>query len=300
MKIFSFILLIALSLPTLEAKIKVMTTTPDLAWLANQIGKEHVEVESLLSGSEDPHYVDVVPSFISKVMKADIVCSVGLDLEVGWLPRVLARSARSHLQPGGSGVCVVSDSVEALDKIEGKVDRSLGHVHAAGNPHFTLGPSFMAQAARTVYENLVKIKPLEKEAFEKNFQALEVSLSELKNELTSKLNPVSTNFFLMEYHKDFSYFFYDYKLLSFGAIEEVPGVPPSAGRIAERASEAREKGIKLVLASHVSPMKVLTRFHSIAGTKSIQVPTMMTTDGPFSDYFYLQRWLVDEIVKHAK
>jgi zinc/manganese transport system substrate-binding protein len=281
------------------ATLKVVTTTPDLAWLVSKIGQEHVEVESLLTGSEDPHFVDVVPAFISKVMRADIVCSVGLDLEIGWLPRVLSRSARSHLQSGGKGLCVTGEAVSVLEKIEGRVDRSMGDVHSAGNPHFSLGPTYFGQAGQAVLEALIRNNPAQEEAFRKNYQTLIGDLKKLREELRHKLHSSKSKVSLMEYHKDFTYFFHDYGLNSHGAIEEVPGVPPAAGRIASLSAEAKNNEVRLVLASHVSPVRVLTRFCSLVGCSYIQLPTMMTVSGPFSDYFNLQRWLVDEILKHA-
>lgn len=296
--IFKISFFYLLSISVAYAQLNVVTTTPDLAFLVKKIGASRVEVESLLSGSEDPHFVDVVPVFISKVIKADIVCSVGLDLEVGWLPRVLSRSAKSHLQAGGKGLCVAADSVKVMDKKDGPVDRSMGDVHSAGNPHYTLGPSYFAQAGQAILNALILNSPQDKDYFTKNYETLKEDLKNLRNELRAKLQNKSVKF-LMEYHKDFSYFFEDYGLSSFGALEEVPGVPPAAGRMANLSIEAKSQGIKLVLASHVSPERVLKRFCSLADCRYIQVPTMMTSVGKFSDYFTLQRWLVDEILKHA-
>ena len=63
------------------AKINVVTTTTDLKWLTEQIGRDKVMVESLLSGTEDPHYIDAMPHFIAKVAKADMFCLVGRQVK---------------------------------------------------------------------------------------------------------------------------------------------------------------------------------------------------------------------------
>jgi zinc/manganese transport system substrate-binding protein len=54
--------------------------------MAQQIAGSDAVVESLLNGTEDPHFVDARPDYIRKVSSADAVCLVGLDLEVGWMP----------------------------------------------------------------------------------------------------------------------------------------------------------------------------------------------------------------------
>ena len=102
--IFKTILLLLISSIS-YAKINVITTTTDLQWLTKQIGGEKVKVESLLNGTEDPHYLDAMPHFISKVANADMFCLVGLDLEVGWAPKILSRSGNKKVQPGGKGYC---------------------------------------------------------------------------------------------------------------------------------------------------------------------------------------------------
>ena len=84
--IFKTIILILISSIS-YAKINVITTTTDLRWLTEQVGGDKVNVESLLNGTEDPHYLDAMPHFISKVANADMFCLVGLDLEVGWAPK---------------------------------------------------------------------------------------------------------------------------------------------------------------------------------------------------------------------
>ena len=62
--------------------LKVVTTIPELAEIAAAIGKKDIKVESLLSGSEDPHFLEASPYFISKVSNADVFCQVGLELEI--------------------------------------------------------------------------------------------------------------------------------------------------------------------------------------------------------------------------
>ena len=60
---------------------------------------------------------------------------------------------------------------------------------------------------------------------------MKTGLKSLQKEIFELLKPVrQANF--MQYHKEFSYFFEEYGIKSLGAVEAVPGVPPSAGRIA--------------------------------------------------------------------
>ena len=125
---------------TALAKVKVVTTIPDLAWVAAEVGGDHVETKALLRGNENAHFVDAVPEFTRLTADADVVCIAGLDLEVGYMPAVLTRSGNAKIQPGGAGYCEAGKSVQVLEKLTTAVDRSMGDVHPAGNPHFYLSP----------------------------------------------------------------------------------------------------------------------------------------------------------------
>ena len=65
-----------------EAKVRVVTSTPDFAAIAREIGGDRVDVESLAKGYQDPHFVDAKPIYITKLNRADILVYNGLDLEV--------------------------------------------------------------------------------------------------------------------------------------------------------------------------------------------------------------------------
>ena len=227
--------------------LKVITSTTDLAWAAREIGKDKVDVTALLAGTENPHYVDTIPEYIRLASEADVVCIIGLELEVGWMPKVLARSGNAQVQPGGKGYCETGKAVTVLEKPTGPVDRSMGDIHVAGNPHFWLSPKSLTEGSQEVLKAFVRVDPAHSKEFEANYKALSTKLEALHKTNQAKLKPYLAALkgpAIIEYHKEFSYFFYAYEIQSLGSIEEKPGVPPSAGRIAEVALTAKSQGIK--------------------------------------------------------
>src|SRR5437764_8026761 len=54
-------------------KLNVMTATTDLAALAQEIGGDKVDVESIARGYQDPHFVEAKPSFLLKLRHADLL-----------------------------------------------------------------------------------------------------------------------------------------------------------------------------------------------------------------------------------
>jgi len=91
------------------AKIRVVTATSDLAALASEVGGDHIEVESIARGYQDPHFVEAKPSFLLKLRKADLLIVVGLQLEIGWLPPLITQSGNPRIQVGAAGYLDASD-----------------------------------------------------------------------------------------------------------------------------------------------------------------------------------------------
>lgn len=73
------------------SKLKIVTSTTDLAEFAAEVGGDRVEVESIARGYQDPHYVEAKPSFVLKLHRADLLIAVGLQLEIGWLPPLITQ-----------------------------------------------------------------------------------------------------------------------------------------------------------------------------------------------------------------
>ena len=279
-------------------KINLVTTSPDLAWAARQIGGIHVDVKSLLTGKEDPHYVDALPNYISIVSQADAICIIGMGLEVGWIPKVLSKSGNTDVQPGGKGYCEVGKSVNAIERPTlGQVDRSHGDVHAEGNPHFWLGPKAMTEASSAIVNVLTKLDMPHASYYQKNYANLKTLLAKIKTELSERLKPLqgTKSPVVIQFHKEFSYFFKEFNIKSLGSIEDKPGVPPAAGRIAEIGLEAKAQKITVALAKPNDPEGILRKFSSISGVPVKRVsPSLMT--GKVEDYSELLNHIADQLL----
>lgn len=279
---------------SLFAKPSVLTTIPDFAWMLKEIGKEHVKVESLLSGHEDPHFVSAMPSFIFKVSKADLLCMVGLELEIGWLPKIIEKSANSKLR-----LCDTGKVISPLDVVHHHIDRSMGDVHAAGNPHYSLSPKRMLEIVSYYTDELSSIAPDKKRDFEKNAQELKAKLQELDKLLKQELKPFS-HISILEYHKEFTYFIHDYGLQSKGAVESIPGVPPSSGDIVKVMKRIKEDKVKLILATPLSNRGILDKLEDITEVRSLILPVLLRTDENNFDYILHMREILEKIKAQLK
>ncbi len=225
--------------------IRVVTTIPDLADIAKQIGKELVDVESLTRGVEFMHAVPVKPSFVPKLNRANILVAMGLDLEISWLPALLEPASNPKIMPGQPGHIDCSTGITVLE-VPRSVDRAEGDVHPKGNPHYNLDPQRGRVMARNIADGLARNYPQHKAVFEKN---LVVYLAELDKALARwhvMAAPLRGAKFVA-YHSDWAYFAQRFGLQQVGSIEAKPGIEPTPNHLVALAQKMQQDKIPLII-----------------------------------------------------
>src|SRR5688572_23753960 len=132
------ILLCAIAEPTF-AKLNVVATTADFGAIAKEIGGEKIDVTTLARPTEDPHFVDAKPGFITRLNRADVLIEGGAELEQGWLLPLLENARNARIAAGAPGRVVGNTGVKMLG-VPATLDRSRGDIHAGGNPHYLVDP----------------------------------------------------------------------------------------------------------------------------------------------------------------
>ena len=252
-RIFFLIVLLG-SMPTVFAqdnKLNVLACEPEWAALAHALAGDYLKITSATTSMQDPHHIQARPSLIAKARNADLLICSGAELEVGWLPLLLRKSANSAIQPGGTGYFLATDQVELLNKRE-FVDRSEGDVHGAGNPHIHFDPRRMLMVADLLATRLIQLLPDHRESIEK-------SLIEFKLKLASSLQKQRT---VMEslngkrvvvHHDNWVYLVDWLGLRQVAELEPKPGLPPSSSHLTDLVvSLERDPADVIIYASYQS------------------------------------------------
>src|SRR5260370_34805216 len=82
------------------SKTAVVTTTTDLKALVEAVGGDLVEVDALARGTQNPHDLEVRPSLMVKVRRADLLAMNGLELDQ-WAEVVGQGAGNPRGAPGG-------------------------------------------------------------------------------------------------------------------------------------------------------------------------------------------------------
>lgn len=244
-----------------------------MRYVAEEIGGDKVEVESMIRGFDDPHYVMTRPDFLMKLNNADIFCMIGLDLEIGWAPLLIEQSRNMKIQKGQAGYCDASVGINILGKPVINVDRSMGDIHIYGNPHYWLDPINVIQMAFNITNNLKLVDPENESYYQERFTIFRKRMVELvKTEM--KLFEPYFGIKVAVFHQEFVYLANRFKFNANLSIEERPGIPPSSKYLEDIVKTMNSQGIKLIFISPVNNPKYAEYVQSkVKDSKILIMPT---------------------------
>jgi len=255
------------------AEIKIVASIPDLGVMAERIGGDRIDLNTLASGREDLHGVPARPSFIPKLHKADLLLTLGLDAEHSWLPALAAEARNSRIMEDREGWIEVCEGVEFLD-IPGVISRAEGDQHAEGNPHINVGPQNGRLMAENIAYALMEFDPDGAEVYDANLAAYTAELDALVADLNTRGKPLAGQK-VISYHADMSYMAQFYGLEVIGTLEPKPGIEPTARHLAQLAKDARAQGVQLIIYNQAQPAKLPGKFAERVGAKAVQVGNMV-------------------------
>ncbi|HYE33771.1 MAG TPA: metal ABC transporter substrate-binding protein [Methylomirabilota bacterium] len=282
-----------LSVSAHAEKLRVVATLPDLAALAQQLGGDHVQVESLARASEDPHFVDARPSFVRLLNQADVLIEGGAGLEAGWLEPLVQNARNPTIQTGKSGRVVASAGLTLLD-VPASLDRSQGDVHPQGNPHYMLDPEAVSKVAATIAAGLSQVDAAHAHDYAAELRKFQEQLNGAKSKWIEQFSACK-GARVVAYHKSFDYLLKRYGLELAGTIEPKPGIEPSPAHIAHLVRDAKAAGVKVVIAESFRPQKTAERVASETGAQYVALPLLAGADDSAKDYFSWMNLVVSRL-----
>ncbi len=226
------------------AKLNVVATTPDLAAIAQEIGGNLVDVTTLARPTEDPHFIDAKPSFITKLNKADVLLHGGAELESAWLSPLLSGARNARIVAAAKGDIRCCEGVPMLE-VPAALDRSQGDIHAAGNPHFMVDPVNAKTAAHHIADAFATLDASQAATYQANNKRFAETLDAKMVEWQKKLEPFK-GARIAAYHNSWPYFAKRFGLVIDVFLEPKPGIPPSPAHLAQVITKMKEQKVKVI------------------------------------------------------
>ena len=259
-------------------KIRVVATIPDLKALTEAVGGDLVDVDALARPSQNPHDLEVRPSLMVKLRRAELFVVNGLELDQ-WAEVVVQGANNPAVGPGGPGRVDGSRGIPVLEVPATRVDRSMGDVHPSGNPHYTLDPAMAPIVTGTILEGLARVAPRHRATFERQRVEFLGRLEQATARWRQLMEPVK-GAKVVVYHNNWTYLLARFGLALAGTVEERPGIPPSPGHLARLIQQMKEDKIKVVVVEPWSDQKLAGRVAQEAGAKLVVLNAKLGAGGP--------------------
>ena len=279
-------------------KIKVVTTLQDLRSITELIGGDKVEAFSIATGYQNPHFVDPKPSYIIKLSTADMFVTIGLDLEAGWSPSLLASSRNVKIQKGNPGYVDASEGV-TLQQVPSSINRAEGDIHAFGNPHYWLDPVNGKAIAKNICEGLSRVSPENKNYFEANLVTFNNKIDMKLKVWSAKMAPYK-GAKIIAYHNEWCYFENRFGLKVVDFLEPKPGIPPTPSQLVKIINEVKANNIKVIV---TSPYFTTSSSDVVTKQTGAKTAVLATSTGAFDavkTYFDLFDYDINLLVNNLK
>jgi zinc/manganese transport system substrate-binding protein len=250
-------------------KIRVVATTTDLKALTEAVGGSLVDVDALARGNQNAHDLEVRPSLMVKVRRADLLVTNGLDLDQ-WVEVVVRGANNPKVLPGAPGRVDASAGILVLEVPRTRVDRSMGDVHPSGNPHYTVDPGMAPAVTANILEGLARVAPQNRAAFERNREQFLARLGEAMVRWSAALAPFKGAKVIVD-HNMWPYFLTRFGLVQAGSVEERPGIPATPAHVTQLIASMKGDKIKVILAVPWADYKLSERIAEEAGAKIVLV-----------------------------
>lgn len=275
-KYFILIFSLLLFASPLQASTQVFACEPEWASLAKSLGGEHLDIYTATTNQQDPHHIQARPSLIAKARRADLLVCTGAELEIGWLPPLLRKSGNPKIQVGQNGHFMATDYVSLLDKPV-TLDRSLGDVHAAGNPHIHLDPFRILEVATNLSNTLIKIDPVNQLDYKKKLESFTREWQGMMRQWHERTQPLKGKPVVV-HHKNWIYLQQWLGLNQVAVLEPKPGVPPTSSHLSSLVSNLEQNPAQMIVYANYQDSKAANWL-----SKKTGIPILGLTFSPAKD-----------------
>lgn len=251
------------------AKVRVVASLPDLKALTEAVGGDLVEVDTLARSDQNPHDIEVRPSLMLKLRRADLLVRNGAGGDP-WVELLTVGGHNSRILPGAAGYVDASRGVRLIEPT-GPVDRSRGDVHPEGNPHYTLDPATADVVTANILDGLKRVAPEHAGRFEAQRRQFLERLQAAMQRWQPALAP-ARGARVVTYHETFTYFLARFGLVQAGAIEDRPGIPPSPSHLAALIRNIKAERVRAIVAEPYADQRTVQLVARESGARALTLP----------------------------
>ncbi|MET9427544.1 MULTISPECIES: metal ABC transporter substrate-binding protein [unclassified Streptomyces] len=255
-------------------KLDVVASFYPMQFLAEQIGGDHVTVNTLTKPGVEPHDLELKASQVRELGQADYVLylkgiqpAVDEAIQQAGVKNTVDAATLTKLEAHGTETGGHDHGHEEGHAEEGHAEEGHGEEEAGADPHIWLDPVKYAEVAKGVGASLEKADPAHAADYKKNTAELVKKLDALHVTFDQGLKNTSTRTFITT-HSAFGYLAERYKLDQEGISGMDPESEPSPARIKELRDTAKAEKVTTVFFETLASDKTAKTLAKDAGLKT--------------------------------
>ena len=254
------------------AALRVVTTTTIIADWARQVAGDRADVVSLVPNTVDPHGFAPGPRDVAKVAEAGLVLTVGLNLEAGWMDKLLKNAAADPAR-----VLALGDHADPIP-VQGQPDHGeAGEAegkdgHGPNDPHFWQDPLRVKKVLPVIAARLALLDPAGAAVYQARAADYSRQLDDLHRWAEQQFQAIpKERRLLVTSHEAFGYLAHAYGFRLVGTV--IPGGAttrePSAAELARLVREIKSYNVPAVFAETILNDRLARRIADEAGVRIV-------------------------------
>lgn len=267
-------------------RLRVGVTISPLKYFVEEIGKDKVDVFSIIPDGSDAHTFDPKPKDLNELINSDIFVYNGLGMEE-WIDSVLTTvdSEKVKVVEATIGINPITINEEEDDHEEGEEhdhdheEESDDHEHSHGglDPHTWLSLSDAIIEAENIKNALIEVDSENKNYYEENFEILKESLNNLKSEYEDKFKELTNKNFVTG-HAAFAYLCRDFGLTQ-ESIADVYGEGELTAKNLENLIKyCKENDVKVIFSESTASEKEAETLAKEVNAEVIKIYSLETSE----------------------
>lgn len=257
-----------------EGKIKVVVSFNALAQFTKEVGKDKVDVQTIIPSGTEAHDFEPKPKDLTDVSKAKIFVYNGLGME-SWVDKTIKAADNKELI-----LVEASRGVNPIKNMEAEAVQE----HGQYDPHAWISLSGAKIEAKNIKDALVKVDPSNKDYYENNYNEFATKLDNMLNEYKAKFNEVKNKDFVTG-HAAFAYFCRDFNLEQNSLENVFAEGEPTPKKMQEIIDYCKQNEVKVVFMEDMASSKVS---ETLAKEVNAKVEKIYTTESEEDGKDYIQ------------
>jgi zinc transport system substrate-binding protein len=257
------------------AKIKVSVTFDAMKEFAQAVGKDKVEISTIIPAGTEPHDFEPKAQDLLALSSAKVFVYNGLGMEA-WVEDAISAASNKSL--------TVVDASKDADTIANTAPEEIEE-HRQYDPHLWLSVKGAELEVKNIKDGLVKADPSDKDYYEQNCNDYIAQLESLYNDYNIKFNSVTKKSFVTG-HAAFGYLCRDFGLEQKSVEDTFADGEPTAQQLSKLVEYCKANKVTTIFAEEMASPDVSETLAKEVGAK---VETIYTTESAEDDLTYLER-----------